>query len=116
MQNLNRRKKIDPLFQIFDFYLNNKSHQDSSIFTKTVANTYLSYLDSTIAHVPYQSRSLVLEDLQAEVQEMLVKKMYGAIKASDYSNFGTVIRIKKNKEIEFYEFFTETPSEEEKVK
>lgn len=87
------RKRLDPLFQMFEHFLLTRSYEDSAAFTKQLAEQYVSYLDSTPAHVPFDRRANVIEDLTQEAHEMLVKKMYGTVKPSDYENSGVVMRM-----------------------
>ncbi len=84
---------MDPLFQMFEHSLLTRSYEDSAAFTKQLAEQYIVYLDSTPAHVPFDRRANVLEDLTQEAHEMLVKKMYGCVRAADYENSGTVMRM-----------------------
>lgn len=91
--NTKKPKHIDPLFQLFEHYLVTKSYEDSKEFTKQLAERYLNYLDNTPAHVPFNVRPNLIEDLTAEAHEMLVKKMYGCMHAADYVNSGQVIRV-----------------------
>ena len=91
--NTMNRKRLDPLFQMFEHFLLTRSYEDSAAFTKQLAEQYVSYLDSTPAHVPFDRRVHVLEDLTHEAHEMLVKKMYGTVKPSDYENSGVVMRM-----------------------
>lgn len=90
------RKNLDPLFQLFEHFLVTRSYEDSSAFTKQLAEQYLAYLDSTPAHVPFGSRTSVLEDLEAEAKEMLVKKMYGVVRPEDYQNSGQVMKVSQD--------------------
>lgn len=90
-----RKKYIDPLFQMFEHYLFHRSYDDLSGFTKDVAEEYLTYLDSSRAHVPFHLRSSVVKDLESEAHEMLVKKMYGCVRSDDYLNFGRVMHFQK---------------------
>jgi len=108
--------KVDPLYQLFESHLVSKSYEDASKFTKELATEYLAYLDGTFAHVPFKLRQLVTEDLEAEAHEMLVKKMYGTMKASDYLTFGSVLHVTKNKEVTWIKFTPKvtTPQQEEK--
>lgn len=99
-----KKTQIDPLFQIFEHSLVTRSYEDSQAFTKTLALNYLTYLDSTPAHVPFQVRAHVLEDLEAEVHEMLVKKMYGCVEVVDYKNTGNVMWLNQKEELEVFEF------------
>ena len=84
---------IDPLFQLFEHFLVTRSYEDSAAFTKQLAEHYLAYLDTTPAHVPFEARASVLEDLEGEAHEMLVKKMYGCVNKDDYTNYGQVIEV-----------------------
>lgn len=96
----------DPLQQLFEHHLLHKSYEDAEAFTKEVAKQYLSYIDATLAHVPIHIRSAVIEDLESEAHEMLIKKMYGVGSETENSNFGRVIELepkrKKLKAIDFY--------------
>jgi len=87
------KPNYDPLYELFEHYLLNRSHEDSSAFTKRIAKDYLSYLDSTPAHVPFHCRSTLLEDLESEAREMLVKKMYGCVNLTEYHNHGRVVEV-----------------------
>lgn len=86
-------KVVDPLFQLFEHNLFNRSYDDIGAFTREVAEEYLAYLDSTHAHVPFHLRSSLLKDLEGEAHEMLIKKMYGCVKPRDYVNSGTVMSV-----------------------
>ena len=102
--NGKRQKIIDPLFQLFEHHLLTRSYEDSTAFTKEVAEQYLSYLDSTSTHIPFHIRTSVLEDLVSETHEMLVKKMYGVVRMTDYENYGQVVKVKKNDELTTFRF------------
>ncbi len=110
--NGNKKQNIDPLFQLFEHFLLTKSYEDSAAFTKQLAERYVAYIDSTPSHIPYSHRASVVEDLEAEAHEMLVKKMYGCVKAADYSNYGRVMRIRKGDEMADLEFAPPGASEE----
>lgn len=103
-------KNIDPLFQLFEHHLLTRSYEDSAAFAKEVAVEYLAYLDSTLAHVPLHQRQSVLEDLEHETHEMLVKKMYGCVRMTDYVSFGKVIQV--NAKLSVFEFVAPTKTEE----
>ena len=106
------RKNLDPLFQLFEHFLMTRSYDDSAAFTKQLADQYLAYLDSTPAHVPFQNRANVLEDLVAEAHEMLVKKMYGVVVASDYENRGAVMQVEPDAEVKPLQFTPSLPMPE----
>lgn len=112
----NKRKAVDPLFQLFEHYLLNRSYEDSAAFTKEIAEEYLSYLDSTPAHVPLHVRKSVQEDLEGEAHELLVKKMYGVVRSSDYHNVGSVVKVNGETGLEPLEFLPTTASEEAEKK
>ena len=95
MRGPNKHK--DPLQQLFEHHLLNRSYDDASAFSKEVAKEYLGYIDSTLAHVPLHLRASVSEDLETEAHEMLVKKMYGLSAVSDVTNFGKVIQLEPKK-------------------
>jgi hypothetical protein len=109
-----QKKNTDPLLQLFEHYLMNRSYEDVEAFTKQLALDYLAYLHSTPAQVPVYLRKNVLEDLEAEAHELLVKKMYGCVEATEYQNVGKVVAISEESEISAFDL----PSfpEEEKVK
>lgn len=109
-----QNKKIDPLFQLFEHYLLNRSYEDAAKFTREVAEEYLTYLDSTFAHVPFHVRKNLLEDLEVETHEMLVKKMYGCVRPADYVNSGNVIKVAKN--LNVFDFQPPVLTEEAKDK
>lgn len=92
---MKKNLKVDPLFQLFEHHLVSRSYEDSGKFTKELAAEYLAYIDTTLAHVPFKVRQTVTEDLEAEAHEMLVKKMYGTMRATDYVNFGGVVHVTK---------------------
>lgn len=81
---------VDPLYQLFEHNLLNRSYEDTNAFLREVAEEYLAYLDSTPAHVPFHIRAALLKDLESEAHEMLVKKMYGCAQEGDYRKQGSV--------------------------
>lgn len=104
-------KHKDPLQQLFEHHLLNRSYDDASAFSKEVAKEYLGYIDSTLAHVPLHLRASVSEDLETEAHEMLVKKMYGLGSAGDITNFGKVIQVEpKNKALKAIDFLPPPPA------
>lgn len=109
---LKKQKSVDPLFQLFEHYLLNRSYEDSAAFTKEVAVEYMSYLNASPAHVPFHVRKPMLEDLETETHEMLVKKMYGCVRVSDYLNYGKVISVRKGTELETFDLAPPSSSEE----
>lgn len=96
----------DPLQQLFEHHLLNKSYEDASAFSKEVAKEYLGYIDATLAHIPIHLRPTLLEDLESEAHEMLIKKMYGVSNEVMESNFGKVSIVEpKKKTLKAIEFF-----------
>ncbi|NBT59052.1 hypothetical protein EBT16_09745 [bacterium] len=94
------KNQKDPLQQLFEHHLLNRSYDDAGAFSKEVAKEYLGYIDATLAHVPIHLRASILEDLQTETHEMLIKKMYGVENLPESTNFGKVILVEpKNKSL-----------------
>lgn len=109
------KKNLDPLFQLFEHHLLTRSYEDSHAFTKEVAREYLGYIDSTLAHVPLHVRAMVVEDLEAEAHEMLVKKMYGVAGATETINFGRVIKVGgAKKSLSVFEFLQPNNADDSK--
>lgn len=79
------RKANDPLYQLFEHFLLNRSYDSANQFTKQLAENYMAYLDSSPAHMPFEARQTVLEDLATEAHEMLVKRMYGCFTLKEQS-------------------------------
>jgi hypothetical protein len=90
-------KHNDPLQQLFEHHLLNRSYDDAGAFSKEVAKEYLGYIDATLAYVPIHFRTAVLEDLETEAHEMLIKKMYGVENLPESTNFGKVIWVEPRK-------------------
>lgn len=99
---------LDPLFQLFQHHMLKKSYDDSAAFSRDVVSEYLVYLDSTSAHIPLHVKAAVVQDLEAETHEMLVKSMYGCGAPSASITYGKVIKVTQNTELSTYEF---TPPE-----
>lgn len=87
----NKKKTVDPLYTLFEHYVVTRSYENAGEFARQLAEEYLLYLDSTPAHTPFEARGTVLEDLASEAHEMLVKKLYGCVDASEYENQGVVL-------------------------
>lgn len=109
--SIKNKVRIDPLYQLFEYYLFHRSYEDTSTFTREIAEEYMEYLDSTPAHVPFHTRDNLLKDLESEAHELLVKKMYGCVKSNDYSNTGNVLELKRETRI-WHEFETPDKGEE----
>ena len=109
---LKKKQFVDPLYQLFEHYLLNRSYEDAAAFTKEIAAEYVAYLDASPAHVPHHVRKALLEDLEGEAHEMLVKKMYGCVKAQDYQDVGSVVNVGKKTGLEPVEYFPAPLTEE----
>ena len=72
-----KQEWVDPLYQVFEHFLFTRTYEDSNAFTKEVAVQYLAYLDATAGFIPSHARKMIQEDLETEIHEMLVKKIYG---------------------------------------
>ncbi len=108
MQKQNKTISLDPLYQLFEQHLLTRSYDDAAGFTKQLASDYMAYVDSTLAHIPFHLRSQMIEDVEAEAHEMLVKKMYGCMNAGDYLRSGQVNHVTKNNDIIPCTFVTST--------
>lgn len=98
------RKKLppanDPLHQLFEHFLLNRSYENAGAFTKQLAENYVAYLDSTAAHMPFEARQAVLEDLALEAHEMLVKRMYGSNDTGSRVTSGKVFHYRDGKVVD----------------
>lgn len=78
--------RLDPLYVIFEQHLFN--FQDSDIDRKTflenVVAEYLVFLQKRKVLVPKVIQQQVIEELSVLVNSMLLKKIYGCLKVSDY--------------------------------
>ena len=91
MRGHRKTNNLDPLFELFESYLMNRSYEDAGAFTRQLAQDYVAYLDSSPAHIPLHLRESVMEDLELEAHELLVRKMYGCVRQKDYENCGKVL-------------------------
>lgn len=101
------KRSLDPLYQLFEHFLMTRSYDDSAAFTKQLAEQYIAYLDASPAHVPYEARQHLLEDLKSEAHEMLVKKMYGCVDPAEYENRGAVMRVRGDEAAKALSFLPE---------
>jgi hypothetical protein len=90
----------DPLSQLFEHFLLTRSYENAGAFTKQLAENYLAYLDSTHAHMPFEARQTVLEDLATEAHEMLVKRMYGSVENVEKVTNGQVHAVRNGKVVD----------------
>jgi len=103
-----KQNNTDPLFQLFQHHMLKKSYDDSSVFNREVAAEYLVYLESTSAHIPLNVKAVIIQDLEAETHELLIKSMYGCSTPNNSRTYGKVIKIKNSSELSTFEF---TPPE-----
>ena len=103
-----KQKNLDPLFQLFQHHMLKKSYEDSTLFNKEVAAEYVLYLESTSAHIPYHVKTTVIQDLEAETHELLLKSMYGCGVQQTSCTYGKVINVKNPSKLSTFEF---TPPE-----
>lgn len=78
---------LDPLYVIFEEHLYHfqDSEQDRKTFISKVVNDYLRYLRKMSILVPKSLEAPIVEELGTQVETMLVKKIYGCLTISDYS-------------------------------
>jgi hypothetical protein len=81
-----KQNQLDPLYVIFEQHLYN--FQDAEIDRKTfiqqVLKDYLSYLRKLNITVPKSLEESIFEELAAQIQVMLVKKIYGFFSIQEY--------------------------------
>lgn len=99
-----KQKNLDPLFQLFQHHMLKKSYDDSAAFNREVAAEYLVYLESTSAHIPFSVKGAVVQDLEAETHELLIKSMYGCSIPHKSKTYGKVIHVKSTSELSTFEF------------
>lgn len=78
--------KLDALYTIFEKHLydfddNEESEQK---FIDKIVNDYLRFLCENKVAVPGKFLMQIVEELRDQVQQMLVKKMYGALSIEDF--------------------------------
>ena len=82
---------VDPLYVIFEQHLLN--FQDPEIDRKTlvlkIVADYLDYLRKRNVTVPKPLEQPIVEELAAQVNTMLVKKIYGCLNHQDYQKQST---------------------------
>jgi len=107
-----KMKNLDPLFQLFQHHMLKKSYEDSGAFSREVVSEYLVYLESTSAHIPLNVKAAVVQDLEAETHELLVKSMYGCSSPSSSNTYGKVMKVNSKTELSTYEFTAPESSSE----
>lgn len=83
----NQPKQGDPLYNIFEEHLFNfqDSDTDRKTFIENVVKEYFAFLRKMNILVPKSLESTVFEELCAQVNTMLTKKIYGLSKIQDYN-------------------------------
>jgi hypothetical protein len=78
--------KVDPLYVIFEQHLFGFAdpNEDRRKFIATVVEDYLCFLRKNNIIVPVQLQQAICEELGAQVNTMLVKKIYGCLNVNDY--------------------------------
>jgi len=83
-----KSSQLDPLFVIFEQHLLN--FQDPGTDRKTficgVISDYLGYLRKKNITVPGHLEQHIVEELAAQVNTMLVKRIYGCLNLDEYLN------------------------------
>jgi hypothetical protein len=81
-------RPIDPLYVIFEQHLFNFADPDSDrkSFITGVVNDYLTYLRKHNVIVPKSLEQPIHDELGAQVNTMLVKKIYGCLNIQDYQD------------------------------
>lgn len=81
-------KSIDPLYVIFEQHLFNFTDPDSDrkTFITAVVSDYLGYLRKNNVIIPKTLEQPIHEELGTQVNTMLVKRIYGCLKISDYQD------------------------------
>ena len=78
----------DPLYVIFEQHLFNfqDSESDRKTFICNIVSDYLNYLRKKNITVPKSLEQPIVEELAAQVNLMLVKKIYGCLTIKDYQD------------------------------
>jgi hypothetical protein len=78
--------RLDPLYIIFEQHLYNfqDSDTDRKTFIGAVISDYLTLLRKSEIVVPQAFEEAIVEELAAQVNTMLVKKIYGCLSIQDY--------------------------------
>lgn len=81
-------KSIDPLYVIFEQHLFNFADPDSDrkTFIAHVVSDYIGYLRKNNIIVPKSLEQPIVEELGAQVNTMLVKKIYGCLTVNEFAD------------------------------
>lgn len=76
----------DPLYVIFEQHLLNfeDNNMDRKSFTTGVVREYLHYLRQLQILIPKPLEAAIMDELGAQVGEMLTRKIYGCLSIDDY--------------------------------
>jgi hypothetical protein len=92
-------EQLDPLYVIFEQHLFN--FQDPDVDRKTfignVIKEYISHLRKLNISIPKSLEGPVVEELAEQVQNMLVKKIYGCLTIADYRKGVTAPKKKRSR-------------------
>lgn len=78
--------QLDPLYIIFEQHLFNfeDSDEDRKTFVLRIVQDYISHLRRMQIAIPRPMEHLIMEELYAQVNIMLSKKIYGCLSIDDY--------------------------------
>ena len=83
---MKQKQQVDPLYVIFEQHLLNFQDPDTdrrTLILKIVAE-YINYLRNQNISVPRSLEQPIVEELYAQVNMMLVKKIYGCLTHTDF--------------------------------
>lgn len=80
------KDEIDPLYVIFEQHLYNfqDSELDRKTFIGNIISEYFAYLRQKKIVVPKSLEPAIAEELYAQINTMLVKKIYGCLSIQEY--------------------------------
>lgn len=83
---MGKETQVDPLYLIFEQHLYNFQDSDSDrrTFIHNIIQDYFSYLRRKNITVPKSLEGTIAEELSSQVNQMLVKKIYGCLSIEDY--------------------------------
>lgn len=78
--------KLDPLYTIFEKHLYNFEDEQESeaAFIGAIVRDYMQFLVKSKVVVPKRWENQIAEELQDQVHQMLVKKMYGCLSIEEF--------------------------------
>lgn len=78
--------ELDPLYVIFEQHLFNfeDSEEDRKTFVLGIVQEYIAHLRGLKIAIPRPMEPLIMEELYAQVNVMLSKKIYGCLSIDDY--------------------------------